>query len=49
MNTDIINSLKLMGMGMGAIFLVITVIYLVVHLMLRLTGGKKDEPEKGSR
>jgi hypothetical protein len=49
MNTDLINSLKLMGMGMGAIFLVITVIYIAVHLMLRLTGGKKDEPDTGRR
>ena len=38
MNTDLINSLKLAGMGMAAIFLVILVIYLFVHILLKLTG-----------
>lgn len=38
MNTDLINSLKLAGMGMAAIFLVILVIYLFVHLLLKLAG-----------
>jgi hypothetical protein len=38
MNNDLINSLKLAGMGMAAIFLVILVIYLFVHLILKLTG-----------
>ncbi|MGB8357696.1 MAG: OadG family protein [Bacteroidales bacterium] len=49
MNTDLINSLKMMGMGMGAIFLVIIVIYIAVQLMLKLTGSKKDEPDTGRR
>ncbi len=38
MNTDLINSLKLAGMGMAAIFLVILVIYLFVHVLLKLAG-----------
>ncbi len=42
MNTDLINSLKLMGMGMAAIFIVILTIYLVVQLLLRITGVKKS-------
>ncbi len=37
----IINSLKLMGMGMAAIFLVIIVIYLVVNLLLKSTKEKQ--------
>ena len=41
MNTDLINSLKLAGMGMAAIFLVILVIYLFVHVLLKLTGRNK--------
>lgn len=41
MNTDLINSLKLAGMGMAAIFLVIMVIYLFVHVILKLTGKIK--------
>jgi preprotein translocase subunit Sss1 len=41
MNTDFINSLKLAGMGMTAIFLVILVIYLFVHVILKITGRKK--------
>jgi len=39
-NINVINSLKLMGMGMSAIFVVIIVIYLVVNLMLKLTSRK---------
>lgn len=38
MNNDLINSLKLAGMGMAAIFLVILVIYLFVHVLLKMTG-----------
>ncbi len=49
MNTDLINSLKMMGMGMGAIFLVIIIIYIAVNLMLRITGGKKDDPDTARR
>jgi len=49
MNTDLINSLKMMGMGMGAIFLVIIIIYIAVQLMLRITGGKKDDPDTARR
>jgi len=41
MNTDFINSLKLAVMGMAAIFLVILVIYLFVHVFLKITGRKK--------
>jgi len=41
MNTDLINSLKLTGMGMAAIFIVILVIYLAVHLILKLSNNKK--------
>lgn len=41
MNADVIktvmNSLKLMGMGMAAIFFVITVIYIAVNFMLKAT------------
>jgi hypothetical protein len=37
MNNDLINSLKLAGMGMAAIFLVILVIYLFVHVLLKMT------------
>jgi hypothetical protein len=40
MNNDLINSLKLAGMGMAAIFLVILVIYLFVHVLLKMTGRK---------
>lgn len=41
MNTDLLKSLELMGEGMTAIFVVIIVIYLAVHLILKLTGGRK--------
>jgi hypothetical protein len=44
MNIDIVtvmNSLKLMGMGMAAIFLVIFAIYGAVNIMLKATGGNK--------
>jgi Na+-transporting methylmalonyl-CoA/oxaloacetate decarboxylase gamma subunit len=40
MSTELISSLKLMGMGMAAIFFVIIIIYLVVQLMLRISRGK---------
>ncbi|MFZ0471612.1 MAG: OadG family transporter subunit [Bacteroidales bacterium] len=40
MDTELISSLKLMGMGMAAIFFVIIIIYLVVQLMLRISRGK---------
>lgn len=43
MESDLIKSLELMGQGMTAIFVVIIVIYLAVHLILKLTGGKKKE------
>jgi Na+-transporting methylmalonyl-CoA/oxaloacetate decarboxylase gamma subunit len=42
MNTDLISSFKLMGMGMGAIFTVILVIYLAVWIMLRITGKREE-------
>ena len=42
MNTDLISSLKLMGMGMGAIFTVILIIYVVVWIMLRVTGAREE-------
>jgi hypothetical protein len=46
MNADLFKSLDLMGKGMTAIFVVIIVIYLAVHLILMLTGGtKKDAAE----
>lgn len=37
----VMDSLKLMGMGMAAIFFVIIVIYIAVNVMLRLTAEKK--------
>jgi len=42
MNTDLISSFKLMGMGMGAIFTVILVIYIAVWIMLRVTGKHRE-------
>jgi len=42
MNADLISSFKLMGMGMGAIFTVILVIYLAVWIMLRVTGKREE-------
>lgn len=41
MNADLLNSLKLTGMGMAAIFIVILVIYIAVHLILKLSNWKK--------
>lgn len=41
MDIDVINSLKLMGMGMGAIFFVIVIIYASVNLMLKLSSNDK--------
>jgi hypothetical protein len=37
----VMNSLKLMGMGMAAIFIVIFAIYAAVNIMLRVTAEKK--------
>jgi Na+-transporting methylmalonyl-CoA/oxaloacetate decarboxylase gamma subunit len=42
MNTDLISSFKLMGMGMAAIFTVILIIYLAVWIMLRVTGSGEE-------
>ena len=42
MNTDLISSLKLMGMGMGAIFTVILIIYFAVWIMLRATASREE-------
>ncbi len=47
MNTDFIKSLELMGKGMTAIFVVIIVIYLAVHLILKFTAGRKKETTGG--
>lgn len=50
MNADFFKSLDLMGKGMTAIFVVIIIIYLTVHLLLKLTGGRKkdsSEPKTG--
>jgi hypothetical protein len=47
MNTDFFKSLELMGKGMTAIFVVIIVIYLAVHLILKLTSGRKKETTGG--
>ena len=41
MNTNVIASLKLMGMGMAAIFIVIIVIYIAVNLLHRFTNKKE--------
>lgn len=44
MNFDmqtVMNSIKLMGMGMAAIFFVIIVIYVAVNVMLKATGERK--------
>ena len=43
MNADFFKSLDLMGKGMTAIFVVIIVIDLAVHLILKLSGGRKKE------
>jgi Na+-transporting methylmalonyl-CoA/oxaloacetate decarboxylase gamma subunit len=42
MNTNVIGSFKLMGMGMAAIFLVIIVIYFAVNLLHRFTNKKSN-------
>ncbi len=42
MNANVVASLKLMGMGMLAIFLVIIVIYISVNLLHRFTNKKSD-------
>ncbi len=42
MNTDLISSFKLMGMGMAAIFTVILIIYLAVWIMLKVTGSSEE-------
>ena len=41
MSVNVFNSLKLMGMGMAAIFFVIIVIFAAVNIMLRATAEKK--------
>ncbi len=46
MNADFFKSLDLMGKGMTAIFVVIIVMYLAVHLILKLSGGRKKEPSE---
>ncbi len=38
---NVMNSLKLMGMGMAAIFIVIIVIYAAVSIMLKATANNK--------
>jgi Na+-transporting methylmalonyl-CoA/oxaloacetate decarboxylase gamma subunit len=38
---SVMNSLKLMVMGMAAIFMVIIIIYAAVTLMLKTTAEKK--------
>lgn len=43
MSTDVLNSFKLMGMGMAAIFLVIIVIYAAVRIMLKATAENTEE------
>lgn len=40
MNSVVLNSFSLMGMGMAAIFLVIIVIYAAVIIMLKTTAKK---------
>lgn len=40
-SVNVINSLKLMGMGMAAIFIVIIIIFAAVNIMLKATGEKK--------
>jgi Na+-transporting methylmalonyl-CoA/oxaloacetate decarboxylase gamma subunit len=43
MNTDLLSSFKLMGMGMAAIFTVILIIYVAVWLMLKITASRGEE------
>lgn len=40
MNANLIASFKLMGMGMGAIFVVMIVIYMAINIMYLATKGK---------
>lgn len=40
-SVNVMNSLKLMGMGMAAIFFVIIVIFASVNIMLKLTANKQ--------
>lgn len=40
---DISRSLELMGKGMAGIFVVMLLIYLVIVLLNRFTGGKKEK------
>jgi len=42
MNTNVIASLKLMVMGMAAIFIVIIVIYIAVNLLHRFTNKEAN-------
>ncbi len=39
-------SLEIMGKGMAGIFVVIGILTLAVMAMGKLSGNKKDEPEK---
>ena len=43
MNGNVLASIKLMGMGMTAIFSVIIVIYAAVNLLHRFTDKKPDK------
>ena len=40
------NALKLMLFGMVSIFIVIVLIYLVIYILNKATGKKKEAPEK---
>ncbi len=47
MNTiNLMLSLGLMWKGMLAIFVVIIVVFLVVNLLLRVTGNKSEDSEQ---
>lgn len=43
MNENVMKSFILMGKSMAAIFFVIIVIYILVIIMLKLTGDKNPE------
>ncbi len=42
----LMNALKLMLFGMVSIFIVIVLIYLVIYILNKATGKKKEAPEK---
>lgn len=42
-NINVVNSLKLMGMGMAAIFFVIIIIYLALELILKFANEKSKK------